>query len=87
MAAAARYIRHPNYLGEVLVYSGNFLAAAPAMHEWHQWLTASMGLTAILSIMRTATLGLEERQEQRYGALPEFQAYKARTACLIPVIY
>ena len=70
-----RYVRHPNYLGEIMIY-GSF-----AMMIWH-WLPALvlawvwLGLFAVNMIMKEASMS-------RY---PEWPSYKKRTWWLIPFV-
>ncbi|MDH3820317.1 MAG: DUF1295 domain-containing protein [Gammaproteobacteria bacterium] len=70
-----RYVRHPNYLGEIMVY-GSF-----AMMVWH-WLPVVvlawvwLGLFAVNMIMKEASMS-------RY---PEWMEYKKRTWWLVPFV-
>ena len=70
-----RYVRHPNYLGEIMIY-GSF-----AMMVWH-WLPfvvltwVWLGLFAVNMIMKEASMS-------RY---PEWASYKKRTWWLIPYV-
>lgn len=71
-----RYIRHPNYLGEMMIY-GSF-----AMMVWH-WIPALvlawvwMGLFAVNMTMKEASMS-------RY---PEWAAYKKRSWWLLPGVF
>ena len=71
-----RYIRHPNYLGEMMIY-GSF-----AMMVWH-WLPVLVlawvwfGIFAVNMIMKEASMS-------RY---PEWADYKKRTWWLVPFIF
>lgn len=68
-----RYVRHPNYLGEMMIY-GSF-----ALMVWH-WLPVLvlawvwLGLFAVNMVMKEASMS-------RY---PEWAAYKKRTWWLVP---
>jgi len=70
-----RYIRHPNYLGEIIVY-GSF-----ALMVWH-WIPVLIlawiwiGLFAVNMLMKEASMS-------RYS---EWDAYKKRTWWLIPFL-
>ena len=70
-----RYVRHPNYLGEIMIY-GSF-----ALMVWH-WLPVVvlawvwLGVFAINMIMKEASMS-------RY---PEWAAYRKRTWWLIPFV-
>ena len=71
-----RYIRHPNYLGEMLIY------ASFALMVWH-WLPVLVltwvwiGLFAVNMMMKEASLS-------RY---PEWRDYKNRSKWLVPGIF
>jgi protein-S-isoprenylcysteine O-methyltransferase Ste14 len=70
-----RYVRHPNYLGEIMIY-GSF-----AMMVWH-WLPVVvlawiwLGIFAVNMIMKEASMS-------RY---PEWADYKRRTWWLVPYV-
>jgi len=68
-----RFIRHPNYLGEMLIY-GSF-----AMMVWH-WLPVLV-LTWVWSGLFAVNMIMKEASMSRY---PEWQAYRARTGWLLP---
>jgi protein-S-isoprenylcysteine O-methyltransferase Ste14 len=68
-----RFIRHPNYLGEMLIY-GSF-----AMMVWH-WLPVLV-LTWVWSGLFDVNMIMKEASMSRY---PEWQAYRARTGWLLP---
>ncbi len=71
-----RYIRHPNYLGEMLIY------ASFAMMVWH-WLPVLVlawvwiGLFAVNMMMKEASLS-------RY---PQWEEYRRRSKWLVPGIF
>lgn len=84
-----RITRHPSYTGEVLFWVGNFVAGIPSFGgSIVAWLCSTIGLYGIVSIMRTASRGLEERQLQRYSGNPDYETWKAKVkAPLIPFVY
>lgn len=70
--------RHPNYTGEVLFWTGVWLAGAPAFgRSAVAWLCSTAGLYGIVSIMRKATQGLEKRQEEKYGGQGDYESWKS----------
>lgn len=76
--------RHPNYFGEILLWCGIALIAAPALAGW-QWLTLVSPLFVFLLLTRVSGVPLLERKaDRRWGGDPEWQAYKARTPVLVP---
>ena len=70
-----RYIRHPNYLGEMMIY-GSF-----ALLVWH-WIPALI-LGFIWSLIFLPNMKLKEASMARY---PQWQDYKKRSWWLIPFI-
>ncbi len=76
--------RHPNYAGEILLWSGVFLAAAPSFAGW-QWLTVISPLFVVLLLMRVSGIPLlEKKADERWGDRPEYQQYASSTPVLIP---
>lgn len=89
-------IRHPNYLGEMLFWAGNFVAgvqatAAAGPYGW-PLLPATLGLIGILGLMWSVTPRLDKRQMDKYAGdgaatADEYKAYVGRTKLLVPGIY
>lgn len=76
--------RHPNYFGEITLWIGIFLIAAPALVGW-QWLTVLSPLFVIFLLTRVSGIPmLEARARKRWGDDPEYRAYLERTSVLIP---
>lgn len=71
-----KYIRHPNYLGEMMIY-GSF-----AMMVWH-WLPVLVLAYIWLGVF-AVNMTLKETSMSRY---PEWAAYKKRSWWLIPYIF
>ena len=70
-----RYIRHPNYLGEIMIY-GSF-----ALMVWH-WLPALVLAWVWLGIFAVNMIS-KEASMSRY---PEWASYKKRTWWLVPFV-
>lgn len=81
-----KMVRCPNYFGEILFWTGMFVGGLTALQGWGQWLMATLGYIAIVFIMFNGAQRLEKRQTGRYGNLPAYQAYVAKTPILIPLI-
>jgi steroid 5-alpha reductase family enzyme len=83
-----RWTRHPNYTGEVLFWSGLWLAGVPSFgSSMLAWVASTAGLYGIVSIMRGATKKLEQRQEEKYRGQPKYEAWKKMVpAPLIPFL-
>lgn len=79
-----RLVRCPNYLGEILVWCGSFVAGFWAFGAWWQWTAGLAGLVCIVLIMMGSTKRLEARQAERYAQLPDYQDYCRRVPVLFP---
>ena len=81
-----RIVRCPNYLGEVVLWTGTFLSCIGASCTPWQWVIAGLGYAGILYVMFSGARRLELRQNEVYGNNPEYQAYVRRVPILIPLI-
>lgn len=81
-----RLVRCPNYLGEVLFWTGVLLSGIGALQGVIQWIVAIMGYILIVYVMFSGAKRLELRQNKNYGADPDYQAYVKRTPILLPFI-
>ena len=81
-----RIVRCPNYLGEVVIWTGVLLSGIGAGMCWWQWLLAALGYAGIVYVMFSGARRLELRQNEVYGADPEYQAYVKKTPILLPFI-
>ena len=81
-----KIVRCPNYLGEVLIWTGVFVSGVTALNGWLQWLCAISGYLAIVYIMFGGARRLEIRQNKNYGNDPEYQAYVKKVPILLPII-
>jgi len=71
-----RFIRHPNYLGEMMIYLGF------ALLVWH-WLPFAWLAYIWLTLFAT-NMVLKEASMSRY---PEWAAYKKRSWWLLPGVF
>ncbi len=78
------WVRSPNYLGEILFWTGNFVIGIPFYTVWWHWVISGVGLVAIILIMIGSTKRLEVKQMQRYGTDPAFQKYIKTVPVLWP---
>lgn len=81
-----RWVRCPNYLGEILIWMGSWVMGVPFYASLWQWLGSLIGLVCIIFIMMGSTKRLENEQEKRYGALPEYQTYIRSVPVLFPFL-
>jgi len=79
-----RWVRCPNYLGEILVWLGNFVVGTAFFNLWWHWLAASLGLICIVLIMIGSTKRLERKQTERYGEDAGFRKYCQTVPVLFP---
>lgn len=76
--------RHPNYFGEILLWLGVAVVAAPALQGW-QYATLISPLFVYLLLTRVSGIPLLERQaRQRWGDEPDYRAYREATPALFP---
>lgn len=81
-----RIVRCPNYFGEVLMWTGSFVVCFGSCCTAWQWVIATLGYIGIVYVMFSGARRLELRQQETYGAMPEFQAYIKRTPLIIPFV-
>jgi len=76
--------RHPNYFGEITLWTGMALLALPALSGW-QHLTLISPLFVIVLLTKVSGLPmLERRADKKWGGQTDYEAYKAATPVLIP---
>lgn len=78
--------RCPNYLGEILFWTGVFVSGFTAYLTFGQWIMAILAYVAILYIMFNGAQRLEKRQMARYGKNEEYNAYANKTPIIIPLL-
>ena len=81
-----KIVRCPNYLGEVLFWTGVFVSGINIYSSVWQWIAAAFGYICIVYIMFGGARRLELRQNRNYGEDPEYQAYVKKTPILIPLV-
>ncbi|WP_282848855.1 DUF1295 domain-containing protein [Microbacterium oxydans] len=76
--------RHPNYFGEIVIWVGVFVTAAPMLVGW-QWVALLSPLFVILLLTRVSGIPLlEARAEKKWGDRADYVAYREQTPVLIP---
>jgi len=81
-----KLVRCPNYLGEVILWTGVFLNCIGGGFNLWQWLFALLGYIGIIYVMFSGARRLELRQTKTYGDDPAFQSYATTTPILLPFI-
>lgn len=80
-------VRCPNYLGEILFWTGIFVSGVTSLNRIGQWLLAIISYVSIVSIMINGAKRLEKGQNQRYGNNEEYIKYRDKTPILFPLIH
>lgn len=78
--------RCPNYLGEILFWTGVFISGITAYKTVGQWITALIAYICIVYIMFNGAQRLEKRQMARYGSNEEYNIYADKTPIIIPLL-
>ena len=78
-----RLSRHPNYVGEVLLWIGVFLCGV-GVYQGAQWAVVTSPVTVFVLLRFVSGVPmLEARADARFGDDPAYQAYKARTPAFL----
>ena len=80
-----RIVRCPNYLGEMIFWTGVLICGIGAASGW-QWLIIAIGYIGIIFVMFSGARRLELRQDKNYGKDPEYQKYVTTVPILVPFI-
>ena len=81
-----RIVRCPNYLGELIFWTGVILSGIGGLSGAGQWIMALLGYAGIVFVMFSGARRQEVRQNKNYGADPEYQRYVKTVPIMIPFI-
>ncbi len=81
-----RLVRCPNYLGEMIFWTGVFISGINIYNNAVEWICAIAGYAGIIYVMFGGARRLEIRQDKNYGSDSEYQKYKSTTPIMIPFI-
>lgn len=81
-----RIVRCPNYLGEMIFWTGMFVSGLNIYHNALKWCCALLGFIGIVYVMFSGARRLEIRQDKNYGSNPDYQKYKTSTPIMIPFV-
>ncbi len=81
-----RFVRCPNYLGEMTFWLGVLITGLSALEGPLQWGAALLGFALIVFIMFSGARRLEIRQDKNYGDDPEYQEYCKSVPILLPFV-
>lgn len=80
-----KFCRHPNYLGELLFWSGLYLGGLPHYGTSAvAWATSTLGLYGIFGVMTGASKRLDKKQQQTYGGEPVYEKWRKSTVAMFP---
>jgi steroid 5-alpha reductase family enzyme len=79
-----RWSRHPNYFGEITLWTGILVIAIPVLSGL-SWLVVVSPVFVYLLLTRISGINLQEEQaKERWGDDPEYREYRRRTPVLFP---
>ena len=81
-----RIVRCPNYLGEMIFWTGVLISGVNALSGAGQWILALTGYIGIIFVMFSGARRLELRQNKNYGNDPEYQDYVKTVPIMVPFI-
>ena len=81
-----RIVRCPNYLGELLLWAGVFIAGIPYLQGALQWIIAILGYLGIIYVMFSGARRLELRQNRLYADDPDYWEFVRTVPIMIPFI-
>ena len=80
-----KWSRHPNYLGEIILWFGIALIAYPVLSDW-QLMTLISPIFVYILLTRVSGINiLEGRANKKWGNNPEYIRYKELTPVLFPI--
>ena len=76
--------RHPNYFGEILLWVGIAIIAAPVLQGW-QWVAMISPIFVTFLLTRVSGIPmLEKKADKKWGGQEDYESYKKNTPVLIP---
>lgn len=81
-----RIVRCPNYLGEMIIWTGVFVVGTTSFCTVGQWIVAIVGYLGIIYVMFSGARRLEIRQNKNYGDDPEYQEYVKKVPIMVPFV-
>ena len=78
--------RHPNYLGEIILWVGVSIVAIPVLQGWQWAMLSSPFFVALLLIRVSGIPLLEKKADEKWGGQSDYESYKKKVAVLVPKI-
>ena len=76
--------QHPNYFGEIMLWTGAAIMAVPVLSGW-SWLVFASPLLITLLLTKISGINmLDEAAKKKWGDDPAYQEYRRKTPVLIP---
>ena len=76
--------RHPNYFGEIVLWTGMAIVTIPVLQGW-QWATLISPVFVTFLLTRVSGIPmLETKADERWGGQIAYEKYKRNTPVLIP---
>jgi steroid 5-alpha reductase family enzyme len=77
--------QHPNYFGELMLWTGITIIALPLLSGWGYLVLLSPIFVTLLLTKLSGIPMLDAKAKQRWGDDPAYQSYRAKTSKLIPL--
>ena len=75
--------RHPNYFGEIVLWTGMAIIAIPVLEGW-QWATLISPVFVFFLLTKVSGVPmLEKAADERWGGQDDYEAYKQNTPVLV----
>jgi steroid 5-alpha reductase family enzyme len=75
--------RHPNYFGEIVLWTGMAIIAIPVLEGW-QWATLISPVFVLFLLTKVSGVPmLEQAADKRWGGQDDYEAYKQNTPVLV----
>lgn len=76
--------RHPNYFGEIVIWTGMAVIALPVLQGW-QWAALISPVFVIFLLTKVSGVPmLEQKADERWGGQDDYEEYKRNTPVLVP---
>lgn len=76
--------RHPNYFGEILLWTGIAVMAFPVLQGWQYLTLLSPVFVTVLLTQVSGIPPLEKRADEKWGGREAYERYKEQTPVLVP---